>query len=132
MAQNCLTKDCPKKRHGHGKKLFWSIMIVLGIIGSGVSLLIIPLSFIPIIIGVTLFLTGLLIIHYTMKDLKFKKKQMKNSITTYNTSCISDLKNHCYIGLTLIFSGFILAWVFSWFMVICYFRYSSFMFAVYL
>lgn len=55
MIRNGQNKDYPIREIEYEKKYFWSMMIVLGIIGSGISMLVIPLSLIPIIVGIALF-----------------------------------------------------------------------------
>ncbi len=101
------------------KIIFWSILIGLGIIGTALSLLVIPISFIPIVFGIIMLVLGIGIFHAHQSD--------HNSIRF-----LKPIKQKRYFGLTLVFIGFTLAWIIAWFVFLCYFRYSTYLFATYL
>ena len=97
----------------------WLLLIVLGIIGTIISMLVIPISPIPIVLGLLSLVTGI-IMHYSLLNMK----------TNFSTEDSKTQNN--YFGFALIFIGFTLAWLIAWFIFVCYFRYSTYMFTIYL
>ena len=99
--------------------IFWSILIVIGIIGTGISLLLIPISPIYIVLGIMLLLFGHAVLYIHQTD--------------HNIIKIPKIiKQKAYFGFALIFSGFTLSWILAWFTFLCYFRYSTYLFTIYL
>ena len=96
----------PKNQCNH-----WLILVGLGIIGTILSLMMVPNSAIYLSLGLLTILPGLFIFH--------------------QRSALDHL-DHKSFGLSLIFLGFVLAWAIAWFVMLCYFRYTNFLFAIYL
>jgi hypothetical protein len=108
-----LIRDSSSKTVINRKIINWWILLILGIIGSGLSLLMIPGSPILFIMGFILFLMGLYVFHNAPFDpYKIKQKHL--------------------VGFSLIFTGFLFAWLFVWLVSIYYFRFSNSLFAIYL
>jgi hypothetical protein len=107
----------------------WTILVAMGIIGSVLSLLIIPLSLITIVFGIPILVCGIYFVHGIHYGLNNDK--IKNLHGVKSVSKMHYLSNH-NVGLALIFSGFVFSWVFNWFVLLCYFRYSNYLFAIYL
>ena len=72
-----------------------------------------------IIFGILLLLLGFGILHTHQTD--------QNIIRIPKV-----IKQKAYFGLTLLFIGFTLAWILAWFAFLCYFRYSTHLFTIYL
>ena len=98
-----------KVKSSNNKIIMWSILVVIGIIGTIVSSQIIPITPILIILGAIIAILGFII---------YESYQG----VSYQT----------YASLTLLFIGFTFAWMILWFLFLCYFRYSTYMLTVYL
>jgi len=103
----------------YAKDNFVVYFVGLGIIGTGLSLLVIPISPIPIVLGIMLLVTGFGI---------FRTHQTDQNIIKIPKV----IKQKGYFGLTLVFTGFTLSWMMAWFVFLRYFRYSTYLFTIYL
>ncbi len=99
--------------------VLWPILIGLGIVGTALSLLIIPISLNPILFGIIILVFGFGIFHAHHTD--------QNIIRLPKV-----IKQKGYFGLTLVFIGFTLSWIIAWFGFLCYLRYSTYLFTTYL
>jgi len=104
----------------------WLIIVGIGIIGTLISLSIIPISLIPLLIGLITAIFGFLIYNQIRRN----KCQRKNVLA--KDIMMVKIKNNNYLAYSLIFIGFTLAWIFAWFLFLCYFRYSTYMITIYL
>ena len=112
--------------------ILWVMIFGIGVIGTFVSLQIIPIYPIFIVLGLLLTIFGF-IVHNSIK----KATDQSNGTRIQASKKVPlnsrfRIKNNSSFAYLLIFIGFMLAWMIAWFVLLCYFRYSTYMLTVYL
>jgi hypothetical protein len=112
--------------------VLWVTLLGIGIIGTFVSLQMIPIYPIFIVLVLILTLYGF-IVHESFKKCNEQNNGTRIEVTKKaSVNSRTRIKDNSSLAYLLIFIGFTLAWMIAWFVLLCYFRYSTYMLTVYL
>lgn len=95
----------------------WPILIGIGIIGTLFSLQKIPFSPISNIVGVVLFLIGLIIHEYSHKIHKQAHQESEKIEKLVTEGIYSKIRHPLYLGLILMYFGFAFSWGIVWILI---------------